>query len=520
MNSASLPQPGITTSEERLSFENGRIAGSIAAKQLTLEPPFTPSQLAWLNGFLAGLSAESANVSNPPSQRIPSIPPPPPEADPLLRGPQPFDGSVATESAPLAPPDAPRPPGNLELPPLSDVPAPSAVTPHAATVVAPSERSESTVHLRATLANSRKTSLEDLSAKYTSDNPFAARVQHVVPQPGRACAAWRVTIDVEGSGLRCRPGDCLGIVPSNDPDLVRKILRRLGAKGQETVTTARGTGPAWRALLEELNIVTVTRELLWLLANSTRNNHEATQLESLAAGPLTELNLQSVLRRFPGTRPSLNEFVNQLHPLVPQYFPLASARSRHADSLEFLAVKGASETRSVVTALDQERLDEGDWLPVFVDSRSAGHPPADVGAPVILMAPGAGVASAFAFLAERAATRGSGRNWLFTSPIGSEQYLTYQEHFSAWQTARVITRLDVAPPDKLGLRLLEQAEMLQAWIVDGSYLYVYASQEDCRLIERALIHLLVTRARITPEDAEVRLQALRQRGQLRVQHID
>jgi sulfite reductase (NADPH) flavoprotein alpha-component len=517
VNRASSAQPGITTPEERLSFENGRIAGSIAAKQLTLEPPFTPSQLAWLNGFLAGLSTESASPSSAPPQRVPSVPPLPFAPEPTHPAVTPSDGVTTVEPAPGIPPDPAKPTG-VGVPAPRDVP--SIPPPPVESLAPPSERSESTVHLRATLANSRKAALEDLSAKYTSDNPFAARVQQVVPQPSRASAAWRVTIDVEGSGLRCRPGDCLGIVPSNDPDLVRKILRRLGAKGQETVTTARGTGPAWRALLEELDIVTVTRELLWLLANSTRNNHEATQLESLAAGPLTELNLQSVLRRFPGTRPSLNEFVNQLHPLVPQYFPLASARSRHADSLEFLAVKGVAETRSVVTALDQERLDEGDWLPVFVDSRPAGHPPVDVGAPVILMAPGAGVASAFAFLAERAATRGSGRNWLFTSPIGNEQHLTYQEHFSAWQTARVITRLDLAPADKLGLRLLEQAEMLQAWIVDGSYLYVYATQDDCRSIERALIHLLVTRARISPEDAEVRLQALRQRGQLRLQHID
>lgn len=515
MNSVSPPPQDLGPAEERHSFESGRNAGLLAAQQLNAEAPFTRAQLAWLNGFLMGLADRQAatgeeahtlaltNMASGAAVSAPTLQPAGLETAPVTASAQRLaEETVASGSMFLAP-SAADAAGKLG-------------------VVGPvSESSESTVHLRATMASARKSpSGDEPGQKYTSDNPFAARVQQVSGAPTRSPHAWRVTLDVEGSGLRCRPGDCLGIVPSNDPDLVRKILRRLGAKGQETITTSRGTGPAWRALLEEFNIVTVTRELLWLLSNSTRNHHEAAQLESLAAGPTTELNLQSVLRRFPGTKPSLNDFVNQLSPLVPQYFPLASARSRHADALEFFAVKAPNESRSVVTSLEQERLDQGDWLPVFVDTRPEGHPPADVDAPVILMAPGPGVASAFAFLAERAATRGSGRNWLFTSPIGNDTTLTFYEHFSAWQTARVITRLDVASPDKLGLRLLEQAEMIQAWIVDGSYLYLYGTEDDCKMLERGLVHLLVTRARIPQEEAENRLRAMRQRGQLRIQHVN
>lgn len=520
VNSVSPPAQDQSPAEERHSFESGRNAGQLAAKQLSAEAPFTRSQLAWLNGFLAGLVERGPVVSS--------------DASTATRQPAVFGGAGPSALAPpngpgpLDPSPANAPSANGDTKLTDESPLPTFAIPNGVeglgklTPVTPlNETSESTVHLRANMASARKsTSAEEPTQKYSSDNPFAARVQQISATPTRAPNAWRVTLDVEGSGLRCRPGDCLGVVPSNDPDLVRKVLRRLGAKGQETITTSRGTGPAWRALLEEFNIVSVTRELLWLLSNSTRNHHEAAQLESLAAGPTTELNLQAILRRFPGTKPALNDFVNQLSPLVPQYFPLASARSRHADALEFFAVKAPLESRSVVASLEQERLDQGDWLPVFVDARPEGHPPADVDAPVIIMAPGPGVASAFAFLAERAATRGSGRNWLFTSPIGNETSLTFYEHFSAWQTARVITRLDVAPPDKLSLRLLEQAEMIQAWIVDGSYLYLYGTEDDCKMLERGLVHLLVTRARIPQEEAEHRLSAMRQRGQLRIQHLN
>lgn len=380
------------------------------------------------------------------------------------------------------------------------------------------------VHVRASLATSgkRAASLADEGrSKYSADNPFAARIVQIISNQARNPSAWRLTLDVEGSGLRCRPGDVLGVVPSNDPDLVRRLLRRLGAKGQETVTTSRGTGPAWRALLEEFSITQVTKELLWVLASSTRNTSEARQLEALANGgaPGGDSPLATILRRFPGARPSLNDFVNSLSQLVPQYYPLASARSRQADTLEILAAKHTAETRSVVHQLHQEKLAQGDWLPVFVDAKPHVHPPTDVSSPVILLAPGVGAACAFAFLAERAATRGSGRNWLFTSPIDGETEAAYAEHFAAWQTSRIIGRLDVSPTQQLGKRLIDHGEMVQAWVVDGSYLYIYGTTTDCQELEQALAQLLVMRARVSQEEAHKRLDAMRTSGQLRVNNV-
>lgn len=389
-------------------------------------------------------------------------------------------------------------------------------------VIAARGATDLAAHVRATLATTGKRALADETrSKYSADNPFAARIVHIIANQARNPSAWRLTLDVESSGLRCRPGDVLGVVPSNDPDLVRRLLRRLGAKGQETVTTSRGTGPAWRALLEEFSITQVTKELLWVLASSTRNTSEAQKLESLANGstPGADTALASILRRFPGARPSLNDFVNSLCPLVPQYYPLASARSRQADTLEILAAKHPNETRSVVHQLHQEKLAQGDWLPIFVDAKPHVHPPTDITAPVILLAPGVGAACAFAFLAERAATRGSGRNWLFTSPIDGETEVAYAEHFAAWQTSRIIGRLDVSPTQQLGKRLFDHGEMVQAWVVDGSYLYIYGTKSDCNELEQALAQLLVMRARITQEEAQKRLDAMRTSGQLRINTV-
>jgi sulfite reductase alpha subunit-like flavoprotein len=537
--------------DDRASFEHGKAAGQHAAQQLGASSPLSPRQLAWLNGFLDGLLsgssmvgssmggssiggsgvvattlggattdalrfAESSGESARSGELHPEV-----HSDMHARVDSPlrFDDQSRMNAARFEPgPHVIAPPFFAHP---AEGPAGLSANENAGSL---SNSTELAAHVRANLASSGKRAAnlsEEARSKYSADNPFAARIVQIIASQARNPSAWRLTLDVESSGLRCRPGDVLGVVPSNDPDLVRRLLRRLSAKGQETVTTTRGTGPAWRALLEEFSITQVTKELLWVLAASTRNASEARQLETLANSTTTgnDTALATILRRFPGARPSLNDFVNSLCPLVPQYYPLASARSRQADTLEILAAKHPNETRSVVHQLHQEKLAQGDWLPVFVENNPHVHPPTDVSSPAIVLAPGVGAACAFAFLAERAATRGAGRNWLFTSAIEGETEVAYAEHFAAWQTSRIIGRLDVSPTQQLGKRLLDHGEMVQAWVVDGSYLYIYGTKPDCQDLEQALAQLLVMRARITQEEANKRLDAMRTSGQLRINHV-
>lgn len=519
------------------SYEQAHQSGLTAARQLSEVAPLSGRQRAWLSGFFAGMLADphSAPQHSEPCSLDYSRPgdeltaqkawPQALESPALPRAPKPVsDSSVtrlrtASEANSGTALDAAQPSPAAVL--AQDAVDKDATLLHATGSVF--HPAETTVHMRAALATAARRvkgashALEEAPSKYSADNPFAARIIQLSPSQPRNASVWRMVLDVEGSGLRCRPGDQLGVVPSNDPDLVRKLLRRLGAKGQENVTTARGTGPAWRALLEEFSISNVTNQMLTLLSGTTRNPHEAATLEAMASSPEPlEATLPALLRRFPGAKPSLDAFVNALSPLLPQYFPLATSRSRHADALEALVVRAAHEARGVVHQLGAEKLTVGDWLPIFVDCRIEGHPPSESAAPAILLAPGAGTASAFAFLAERAATRGSGRNWLFTSPVLGEPTVPYADQFAAWQTSRVLTRLDVAASEDLGRRFLEQAEMVQAWIVDGSYVYVYADRATCTKLQAALAQLLMVRARISEEEAYARLSAMRASGQLRV----
>ncbi len=74
-------------------------------------------------------------------------------------------------------------------------------------------------------------------------------------------------IAIEG-GATYLPGDALGVLPRNDPALVERVERAVGATGDEPVAGPAGTTlPLRRALTEIYNLTTPSRKLLELLAS-------------------------------------------------------------------------------------------------------------------------------------------------------------------------------------------------------------------------------------------------------------
>ncbi len=444
------------------AYVEGLAWGRQARLQLPAHPSFSDAQRQWLKGFLCGFLDAPAG-----SDEVGSCAPMP--ANEKATPARPSESALPANRAPHQPPPLPQ---------------------------------------------TRSTSS---SAGFTPDNPSAARLTNVEPLGAEPFRAWQLTFDVNGAGLTCRPGDMLGIYPSNDPDLVRRLLRSLRARGQESVTTTRGCGPAWRALLEELNIHTVTPDFVRLLAQCARHADEAARLDLYArSGAPPEATVLSLLRRFPSARPQLNEFVRTLEPLAPQCFPLVYGCPEAADQLVCLITES---TPGVDTgwrkSLASGQLRAGDWLSVYLERRPEGYPPADADIPVVLVAYGKGEACAHAFLGERARLRHRGRNWLFVTTAPDQAVGHYAEQFAAWQAARLITRIDVTGSGEMARRIAAQHEMLGRWLVDRSFMYVFGNESECAEVYHVLVHLLAERARCTPQEAATRLDALLSSGQLR-----
>ena len=96
-----------------------------------------------------------------------------------------------------------------------------------------------------TAASSEATSVEAFAAVAPSesagpsrDEPFAAPLaqKRLLSGAGSAKETMHYELDISGSGLEYRVGECFGIVPPNDPADIRSVLAAAELSGDEVVT--------------------------------------------------------------------------------------------------------------------------------------------------------------------------------------------------------------------------------------------------------------------------------------------
>ena len=165
---------------------------------------------------------------------------------------------------------------------------------------------------------------------YSKDNPFPARVteNRLLSGPGSAKETRHFIVNIAGSGLHYKPGDSMGVFPSNRPQEVEAILARLGADGTEPVMLPKATHPipVGEALASRLALADPTRRIVETLAGKATDPSEKSKLEGLLtpeskdllAGWLDEREFIDLLCEFPSARLGPQELVDHLRKLMPR----------------------------------------------------------------------------------------------------------------------------------------------------------------------------------------------------------
>lgn len=326
-------------------------------------------------------------------------------------------------------------------------------------------------------------------ATWSRSNPFAATLIENIKLSGRGSAkeVRHVELSLEGSGIQYEPGDSLGVVPQNDPELVAELIAALDLDSHETVALKHGTATLEQALTCEYEITTLSRPFLTKYAALA----DAGELDKLLL-PENEGALRSfmegrevidVVTRFPVSGISGAEFVQTLRRLQPRLYSIASSGKANPDMahLTVAAVRYASHGRKrkgVASMQFSERIAAGDRIPVYVEHNRNFKLPADTAAPAIMIGPGTGVAPFRAFIEEREAVGATGDNWLF---FGDQHFRTdflYQREWQRYLKNSVLNRIDVAfsrdgrSKTYVQHRMLERSRDLYAWLQDGAHLYV------------------------------------------------
>jgi sulfite reductase (NADPH) flavoprotein alpha-component len=349
------------------------------------------------------------------------------------------------------------------------------------------------------------------------DRPFLARIveNRLLTRPGSGKETRHLVVDLAGSGLSYRPGDSLGVYPTNRPEDVAGVLRAIGAGGGEPVVLPKAGAavPLREALAARLALNKPGRRVLETLAARAAEPAERARLASLLAPEsssslaafLAEREFADLLAEFPSARLGPQELVDHLRRLVPRLYSIASAPEAHPTEahLTVAVVRYRTNGRERVGVCSTYLADRAPLgraeVPVFVAS-SSFRPPEDPARDVIMVGPGTGVAPFRAFLQHRTAIGAPGRHWLFFGEQRRATDFLYEEDWSGWLAAGRLHRLDTAfsrdQPAKIYVqdRMRERAPELWSWIAGGAAFYVCG---DARRMARdvdAALHEIAARA--------------------------
>lgn len=362
------------------------------------------------------------------------------------------------------------------------------------------------------------------------ENPVLATVLRRITLNGDADRqTLHVELSLDDSGLSYEPGDSIGVVPENDPALVRALIKAGGWQDSDPVTVEHGVRQLAEALGTDREISGLRRKLVSAWAE--RGGHDAlkriaaveAEFESWGSGR----GVLDLLDEHPIPDLGADELVRMLPALQPRLYSVASSPRMHPDEAHLTVgvVRYHAHGRlrqGVCSTQIADRVSEGEALPIYVHRNSRFRLPApDV--PIIMVAAGTGIAPFRAFVEERAATAATGRSWLFFGERHRSTDFFYEAEWERWLRYGVLSRLDLAFSRDDAERVYVQHRMrargaeLWAWLQEGAVLYVCGSaRKMARDVHETLIDIAATQEGVSREDAQaVVAQLARERRYLR-----
>jgi sulfite reductase (NADPH) flavoprotein alpha-component len=353
-----------------------------------------------------------------------------------------------------------------------------------------------------------------------------ARLETAAPlnRPGSQKDTRHVVFDLAGTGLDYEVGDALGVQPENCPETVAAIIECLGARPGDEIDCPDGTR---RTLAEALgkfcDISRVADAAIEVLATRAPHYDESQRLQALAegypgAGPV-DADLLELLQTFPSARPPAQELVAALSPLQPRLYSISSSPKTVGAEAHLTVATVRYDIRGrprkgVASSYLADRCPSGSMVPVFVQKTQEFRPPQDDTAPMVMIGPGTGVAPFRAFLQERQARGARGRNWLFFGDQRRDYDFLYGEELNRFRGDGLLNELDLAfsrdQPQRVYVqqRMRERARDLWGWIEDGAHIFVCGAVAMARDVDAAIAAIIARQGGMGPGAAKAYLAKL------------
>ncbi|KFE57642.1 sulfite reductase subunit alpha [Pseudomonas syringae] len=295
-----------------------------------------------------------------------------------------------------------------------------------------------------------------------------------------------LAFDLSGHDFPYQAGDALGVWPCNAPELVDELLSTIGLDGSTEVLLNNHPPMSLRtALSEHLEIARISPDLLRRVADHSASPQLRTLLEVDNHGALQDWlwgrQLPTLLREFPMTLEA-EQWVQLLKPLQPRLYSISSSPNLTPNEVHLTVAtvryQHQDQARGGVCSTFLADRAEAQGVRIYLQRSAHFRPPKNPETPLIMIGPGTGIAPFRAFLQERQAQGGSGKNWLFFGEQRARTDFYYREELRDWQRSGLLQRLDTAfsrdQSEKIYVqqRMLEEGAELWKWLEQGAYVCV------------------------------------------------
>lgn len=348
--------------------------------------------------------------------------------------------------------------------------------------------------------------------KATGKKTYTGTIQTNINLNGRGSQKQTYHIEIAAEDVTFEPGDAIGIIPKNKPELVHKIIALSGIPEDTLVPYKAETTPLGQLLSKKLSLVNLSERVVKKYAEIVKQDI-----------PDTRMDFSDLLRIYPsGSSEQFLEVLQVLDPISPRLYSIASSPEAHSGEVHLTVGMHQFCVNDVVRegmcSYYLSQMKEGEEIEFYIHKNHLFKLPA-ADKDVIMIGPGTGIAPFRSFVAHRDATGADGRNWVF---FGDQHFTTdflYHTEWLNWIETGVLTKMNVAfsrdQKEKLYVqhKLWQHREELAKWIDSGAFIYVCGAKEPMSVdVENMLTQIVREQKNLTEEAAVDYINALKEEG--------
>ena len=363
--------------------------------------------------------------------------------------------------------------------------------------------------------------------KFSKANPYQAEVLENINLNGQGSNKETRHIEflLDNFGEDYEVGDCLVVLPQNDPALVDLLISTLGwdPNDQVQISDEGDTLGLEEALTTHFEITKLTKPLLINAASFFENEelNEKVEDNEWVQSYIEGRDLIDLLNDFATTELQPENLYQLLRKLPPREYSISSSYEALPDEVHITvgAVRYNSHGRDrsgVCSVQFAERIQPGDTVPIYLKRNPNFKFPKEGDTPVIMIGPGTGVAPFRAYMQEREEHGFKGNTWLF---FGDQHFTTdflYQTEWQEWLKDGVLGKMDVAFSRDTGEkvyvqhRIAERSKEFNEWLQKGASLYICGDEKHmAKDVHQAIRNVLMKEQNLSEEDAEAYLKQMK-----------